>query len=69
MNLDAALPTIRKTRITDFNASFTIQDVHLKKIENGSLDYDTALLQGRLIITGDEGLAKKVVDIFQRIHV
>lgn len=67
MNLDANSPTIRKTRIKEFNASFTIQDVHLKKIENGSLDYDSALVQGRLIITGDEVMAKKVVDVLQSI--
>lgn len=69
MNLDAKSPTIRKTRSKEFNASFTIQDVHLKKIENGSLDYDSAMVQGRLIITGDKILAKKVVEVLQGIHV
>lgn len=70
LNLDAAkTPTVRKVRAKEFNASFTLLDEHLKKIEMGTLDYDTALLQGRLIITGDEGLAKKVVEVFQKIHV
>jgi len=67
LNLDGKSPTMRKTRAKEFDASFTIQDVHLKKIENGSLDYDSALVQGRLVITGDDGLAKKVVDILQQL--
>lgn len=67
LNLDAKTPTVRKIRANEFDTAFTIQDIHLKKIENGDLDYDSALLQGRLIITGDEVLAKKVVKILQQI--
>jgi len=67
LNLDSKSPTVRKTRAKEFDASFTIQDVHLKKIENGSLDYDSALVQGRLVITGDEALAKKVVGVLHEL--
>jgi WS/DGAT/MGAT family acyltransferase len=67
LNLDANPPTVRKTRAKEFDASFTIQDVHLKKIEKGLLDYESALVQGRLVITGDAVLARKVVEVLQKI--
>ncbi len=67
LNLDAKTPTIRKVRAKAFDTSFTILDVHLKKIENGALDYDSALVQGRLVLTGDEAFAKKVIDILQNL--
>lgn len=67
LNLDAKSPTVRKVRAKEFDAAFTIQDVHLKKIENETLDYDSALIQGRLIITGDEVFAKKVVETLQKL--
>lgn len=67
LNLDAKTPTIRKVRAKAFDVSFTIQDVHLKKIEEGSLDFESAVIQGRLVMTGDEALAKKVVDVLNSI--
>jgi len=65
LNLDANPPTVRKSRSKQFDVSFTILDVHLKKIETGKLDYESAMLQGRLVLTGDQDLAKKVVDVLQ----
>lgn len=67
LNLDAKTPTIRKVRSKKFDTSFTIQDVHLKKIESGALDYDSALVQGRLVLTGNEVLAKNVLAVLQKL--
>ncbi|MDF1699090.1 MAG: wax ester/triacylglycerol synthase family O-acyltransferase [Saprospiraceae bacterium] len=67
LNLDAKVPTIRKHRAKTFDVSFTIQDVHLKKIETGELDYESALVQGRLVLTGNEALAKRILDILHSI--
>ncbi len=65
LNLDATTPTVRKIRVKQFDVSFTIQDIHINKIEKGTLDFESAMIQGRLVITGDEVLAKKVVEILQ----
>lgn len=63
--LNGKTPTIRKTRSKEFDAAFTLQDLHLKKIEKGELDYETALIQGRIVISGNEEMARKVVTILQ----
>lgn len=62
LNLSASPATIRKSKIKEADVTFTIQDVHLKKIEEGLLDYESAMIQGRLVITGDEKLAKEIAE-------
>ncbi|MFT6335401.1 MAG: diacylglycerol O-acyltransferase [Saprospiraceae bacterium] len=67
LNLDSSPPTLRKSKTDIAALSLTIQDVHLKKIEEGSLDYESAMIQGRLVITGDEGLAKKIAEVMGQV--
>lgn len=66
LNTEHVPATIRKST-KSAETTFTIQDVHVKKISEGGLDYASAMIQGRLVITGDENLAAKVGDILSKI--
>lgn len=59
VNLTAQPGTIKKGKINDAEASITVLAKHLKKIEAGTLDYESAMIQGRVIVTGDVKKAEK----------
>lgn len=58
VNLDQQPGTIKKGLDNEAEVSITILAKHLKRIESGELDYASAQLQGRLIVTGDEDKAE-----------
>ena len=62
INLDASPVTLRKGRAKEASTTFTIQDKHLMKIHEGSLDMESAIIQGRLLTSGDEVIAHRFLD-------
>lgn len=63
VNLTAQPATIKKGKIKDAVASITILAKHLKKIESGKLDYESAMIQGRVIVTGDMKKAERFMKV------
>ncbi len=63
VNLTAQPGTIKKGKISDADASITVLAKHLKKIESGVLDYESAMIQGRVIVTGDIKKAEKFMGL------
>ncbi|MEL6866445.1 MAG: SCP2 sterol-binding domain-containing protein, partial [Bacteroidota bacterium] len=48
---------VRKGKAANPDVTFTIQENHLMRIAKGSLDIQTAFVQGRLKVKGDMGKA------------
>ena len=63
LNLNAQPGTIKKGKVNDADSSITILAKHLKKIESGALEYESALIQGRVIVTGDEKKVNKLIGL------
>lgn len=63
VNLDIQPATVKKGKVDNPKATITVLAKHLKRIESGELDYATASIQGRVIITGDEKLAEKYMGV------
>ncbi len=57
---------IRKGKVKDPDATFSISDQHLYKMAQGKLNVQTAMLQGRLKINGDLKKAMNIGHLFKK---
>lgn len=60
ISLNKAPGGVRRSKSKSANTTFTVQDKHLMSVYNGKIDMETAIIQGKIIATGD----KKKVDDF-----
>ena len=68
IDLNKSPGNVRKSKASKPDVTFTIQDEHLMKIVNGSLDLQTAFVQGRLKVAGDMTKAMKFGSIIELIN-
>ncbi len=67
VNFSKAPGSIRKGKMKDPDATFTIKDEHLTKIGHGKLKLQTAMVQGRLSVDGDLQRAMQLGKILMKI--
>ncbi len=67
VNLNRAPGTIRRGRAKNFDTSITINEKYLLKIADGTLDFETAMIQGRVIVAGDADKADKLSEILGKV--
>ena len=68
IDLSKSPGSVRKSKASNPDVTFTIQDDHLMRVVNGELDLQTAFLQGRLKIEGDMGKALKLGGILKGLN-
>ena len=59
--------TVAAGKAADVDATFKIEEEHLLKIADGSLDVQTAFIQGRLAIDGNFEMAMKLAKILGKM--
>ncbi len=67
INLNTKPYSVKRGRIKDPDATFTVQDKNLMRIAKGDLNIQTAIIQGRLAVGGDNEKALKLGNIISRI--
>ena len=68
IDLNKSPGQVRKSGASKPDVVFTIQDEHLMKIVDGSLDLQTAFVQGRLMVDGDISKAMQFGQLLQGIR-
>lgn len=66
IDLDKPAGGIRKGKVARPLAIFTISDAHLMLVARGAIDLPTALVQGRLQISGDQDQAMKLANLLRK---
>lgn len=59
VNLDKSPGTIKRGMVKDPDATFTVQEKNLMRLAKGDLNVQTAFIQGRLAVGGDNAKAMK----------
>ena len=67
INLNKSPGDVRRGKAKTPDATFTIADEHLIRVAHGSLDLQTAFIQGRLKIEGDTAKAMKLGTILGKL--
>jgi WS/DGAT/MGAT family acyltransferase len=68
VDLNKSPGSVRKSKASNPDVTFTIQDDHLMKIVSGDLDLQTAFVQGRLKVTGDMAKAMKFGELLKGVQ-
>jgi len=68
-NFKKAPGSIRRGRTRTPDATLTIKESHLLKIAKGKLDFETAVIQGRIILTGDRNKVDKLIPILNEVMI
>ncbi len=67
VNLDKSPGTIKRGRVKDPDATFTVQEKNLMRLAKGDLNVQTAFIQGRLAVGGDNAKAMKLGKILSYV--
>ncbi len=67
INLNKSPGEVRRGKVKDPDATFTIADKHLMRVASGKLNLQTAYVQGRLKIDGDMMRAMKLGTILSKL--
>lgn len=54
LKISQGILTVKKSKIATSEISFVVKDEHFKLISEGKIDVDMAIVQGRLLITGND---------------
>lgn len=69
VNLRKAPGSVRRGRTKSPDATITIKQSHLLKIATGKLDFETAIIQGRIILTGDSDKVDKMAKVLDKLKL
>jgi diacylglycerol O-acyltransferase len=68
VDLNKSPGSVRKSKASNPDVTFTIQDDYLMKIVSGDLDLQTAFVQGRLKVTGDMEKAMQFGELLKGVQ-
>lgn len=67
IDLNKSPGVIKKVKVKNPDATFTMEDAHLMQVASGQLNIQTALIQGRLKVSGDVSKAMKLGDLISKV--
>lgn len=68
ISLNKAPGTVRRGKSKSHKTTITVQDKHLTMIANGKLDFETAIIQGRVVVTGEKAKAENLTTLWNKVE-